>query len=103
VEHYGLIAVEDLNIQGLSRGILAGPVYDAGWHSFFGKLSYWPARAGREMVTWNQPSVRMRSGRAQDAGVALACMSGMRVVGDSKRGLRASHTPTRPGRAFAAE
>ena len=40
VEHYGFIAVEDLNIQGLSRGILAGPVHDAGWNSFFAKLSY---------------------------------------------------------------
>src|SRR2546429_2050135 len=38
VERYGLIAVEDLNIKGLSRGILAGPVHDAGWNSFFAKL-----------------------------------------------------------------
>ena len=28
VEHYGLIGVEDLNIKGLSRGILAGPIHD---------------------------------------------------------------------------
>ena len=34
-----LIAVEDLNIKGLSRGILVGPVHDAGWNSFFAKLA----------------------------------------------------------------
>ena len=49
-EHYGLIAVEDLNIKGLSREILAGPVHDAGWNSFFVKLSYKAASAGRELV-----------------------------------------------------
>src|SRR5215469_1923419 len=50
VERYGFIAVEDLNIQGLSRGILAGPVHNAGWNSFFTKLSYKAASAGRKMV-----------------------------------------------------
>ena len=50
VERYGFITVEDLNIQGLSRGILAGPVHDAGWHSFFANLSYKAASAGRELV-----------------------------------------------------
>jgi putative transposase len=50
VERYGLIAVEDLNIKGLSRGILAGPVHDAGWNSFFAKLSYKAASAGRDLV-----------------------------------------------------
>ena len=50
VKHYSLIAVKDLNIKGLSRGILAGPVHDAGWNSFFAKLSYKAANAGRELV-----------------------------------------------------
>ena len=45
-----VVAVEDLNIQGLSRGILAGPVRDAGWNSFFTKLSYKARSAGRELV-----------------------------------------------------
>src|SRR2546429_7058049 len=49
-KRYGLIAVEDLNIKGLSRGILAGPVHDAGWNSFFAKLWYKAASAGRELV-----------------------------------------------------
>src|SRR5438034_9759569 len=43
-------SVEDLNIKGLSRGILAGPVHDAAWNSFFAKLSYKAASAGRELV-----------------------------------------------------
>jgi len=50
VDRYGFIAVEDLNIQGFSRGILAGPVHDAGWNSFFTKLWYKAASAGRELV-----------------------------------------------------
>src|SRR5437588_7189078 len=45
VERYGLIAVEDLNIKGLSRGIMTGPVHDAGWNSFFAKLWYKAALA----------------------------------------------------------
>src|SRR5438874_2575962 len=53
VERYGLIAVEDLNIKGLSRGILAGPVHDAGWNSFFAKRWYKAASAGRELVKVN--------------------------------------------------
>jgi hypothetical protein len=30
-----LIAVEDFNIKGLPRRILAGPVHDAGWNPSF--------------------------------------------------------------------
>ncbi|HEX2663616.1 MAG TPA: transposase [Candidatus Acidoferrum sp.] len=76
VERFGLIAVEDLNIKGRSRGMLAGLVHDAGWNSFFAKLWYKAASAGRELgegrSVWNQPNVRMRSGRAQDSCGALA-------------------------------
>jgi putative transposase len=53
VGRYGFIAVEDLNIKGLSRGMLAGPVHDAGWNSFFAKLWYKAASAGRELVKVN--------------------------------------------------
>jgi hypothetical protein len=35
-----LITVEDLNIKGLSRGILAGPVHDAGWKGFWAQQSH---------------------------------------------------------------
>jgi putative transposase len=50
VNRYGVIAVEDLNIKGLSRGMLARPANDAGWNSFFQKLSYKAEEAGRELV-----------------------------------------------------
>ena len=50
-----MIAVDDLNIKGLSRGILAGPVHDAGWNSFFAKLWYKAASAGRELVKEDLP------------------------------------------------
>ena len=38
VRNYDLIAVEKLNILGMSRGILAKQVQDASWSSFFQKL-----------------------------------------------------------------
>jgi putative transposase len=50
MNRYGLIAVEDLNLQGLSRGMLARSVNDAGWRSFFEKLSYKAECAGRDLV-----------------------------------------------------
>jgi len=50
VNRYGSIAVEDLNLQGLSRGLLARSVNDAGWRSFFQKLSYKAECAGRDLV-----------------------------------------------------
>jgi putative transposase len=51
VKCFGLIAVEYLNIKGLSRGMLARSVNDAGWNSFFAKLSYKAESAGRVLVT----------------------------------------------------
>jgi putative transposase len=50
VNRYGVIAVEDLNIKGMSRGMLARWVNDAGWSCFFAKLSYKAECAGRELV-----------------------------------------------------
>jgi putative transposase len=48
--YFGLIAVEDLNIRGLSRGWLARSVHDAGWGSFFAMLAYKAESAGGELV-----------------------------------------------------
>jgi putative transposase len=42
--------VEDLNVQGLSRGILAKSIQDASWASFLNKLSYKAANAGRRFI-----------------------------------------------------
>jgi putative transposase len=50
VNNYGLIFVEDLNVKGLSRGLLAKSVHDAGWAAFFQKLSYKAASAGRRFL-----------------------------------------------------
>ena len=50
VNNYGLIAVEDLNVKGLSRGMLSKAVHDAGWAAFFSKLSYKAENAGRLLV-----------------------------------------------------
>lgn len=50
VNNYGVIFVEDLNVKGLSRGMLAKSVHDAGWAAFFQKLSYKAASAGRRFV-----------------------------------------------------
>ena len=53
VNTYGMIAVEDLNIQGLASGMLAKSVNDAGWSTFITKLAYKAAEAGRQLVYVN--------------------------------------------------
>ncbi|MFP3908767.1 MAG: RNA-guided endonuclease InsQ/TnpB family protein [Archaeoglobaceae archaeon] len=40
IDNYDLIAVEDLNIGGMSRGRLAFKILDASWGKFIGMLSY---------------------------------------------------------------
>ena len=50
VNNYGLIAIEDLHVKGLSRGMLSKAVHDAGWAAFFSKLSYKAENAGRLLV-----------------------------------------------------
>ena len=52
-DNYGLIAVEDLNIKGLSRGMLAQSVSDAGWGSFLAKLAYKVEYTGGRLVRVN--------------------------------------------------
>ncbi len=68
VDGYGVIAVEDLNVKGLSRGMLARSVADVGWNSFFAKLSYKAASAGRELV------------RVDPHGTTQSCLCGARVA-----------------------
>ena len=50
INHYGFIAVEDLNIKGLVGGMLAKSVHDAAWSSFIAKLSYKAESADRLLV-----------------------------------------------------
>ncbi len=50
VNRFGLIVFENLNIKGLSQGILAKQVHDAGWSAFLRMLSYKAEEAGRAAV-----------------------------------------------------
>ena len=52
-DNYGLIAVEDLNIKGLSRGMLARSVSDAAWGSFLAKLAYKVEYTGGQLIKVN--------------------------------------------------
>ena len=53
IQKYGTIFAEDLNIRGLSQGMLAKSVQDASWSSFLNKLSYKAEHAGRRFVQVN--------------------------------------------------
>ena len=50
VDRFGLIVVEDLNVKGLTGGMLGTSVRDASWGSFFHCLAYKAEDAGREFV-----------------------------------------------------
>jgi len=50
VQNFGTIVVEDLNIKGLSGGILAKAVHDLGWSSFIAMLRYKAENAGRQLI-----------------------------------------------------
>ena len=52
-DSYGLTAVEDLNIKGLSKGMLARSVNDAGWGMFLAKLAYKVEYTGGQFVKVN--------------------------------------------------
>jgi putative transposase len=53
VRHYDLIAVEDLNLRGLSRGMLARSVHDAAWSLFIAILRGKAQSAGRVVIEVN--------------------------------------------------
>jgi putative transposase len=50
VAQFGLIAVEDLNVQGLTRGYLAKDVGDQGWAEFLRLLVYKAEDAGTQVI-----------------------------------------------------
>lgn len=73
VNRYGVIVVEDLNIERISRGIFAKQIRDAGWGSFLSKLAYKAESAGREFIKVNP------------RGTSQTCLCGARVpkgIGD---------------------
>lgn len=53
VHQYDFIAVEDLNVRGLSRGILAKSINDAGFSQFLAALAFKAAEAGKRVVAVN--------------------------------------------------
>jgi putative transposase len=67
VDSYDLIAIEDLNIKGLSKGILAKQVHDVAWKSFFNKLAYKAESADKQLIKVN-PN-----------GTSQTCVCGERV------------------------
>lgn len=67
VNGFGLIAVEDLNVSGLSTSPVAKSVYDAGWSIFINNLTYKAESAGREVV------------RVNPSGTSQTCKCGARV------------------------
>lgn len=67
VNHNGLIAVEDLNIKGLARGILAKSVNDAGWRQFLNSIAHKAEEAGRVLI------------RVNPSGTSQTCTCGARV------------------------
>ncbi len=50
IRQHDLIAVEGLNVLGLSKGVLSKQVNDASWSSFFNMLRYKAESAGRRFV-----------------------------------------------------
>jgi putative transposase len=54
VDNYDVVAVEDLNVEGMVRNhCLARKIHDASWSKFFTMLSYKAANAGRTFVKVN--------------------------------------------------
>lgn len=60
VQAYGTIFAEDLNMKGLSQGLLAKSVHDASWASFLDKISYKAENAGRRFVRVNPRGTSQR-------------------------------------------
>ena len=67
VNEYGVIAVEDLNVKGLSAGMLAKSVHDAGWSIFLEMIFYKAESAGRKVI------------QVDPRGTSQTCVCGQRV------------------------
>lgn len=118
VQQYDFIAVEDLNVRGLSRGILAKSVHDAGWSQFIDILRFKAEEAGRQVVAVNpsgtsqvcsgcgcEPSERktlaVRTHRCSECGLVLdrdtnAARNILHLAASAKR---AGAPPSGSGRA----
>ena len=108
VERYAVLAVEDLAVQGLQRGMLAKAVSDVAWGQFFQILSDKAAGAGRQVI---QVDPRGTSQQCSACGVVPAqrkalgdrlhqCGCGYtahRDVNAARHILRRAHDPGRSG------
>ena len=65
VDHFGLIAVEDLNLKGLAGSMLARSVHDAGWGMFLARLDDKAESAGRQIVRVNPNGTTQRCSGCQ--------------------------------------
>ena len=79
VSNYGVIAVEDLNIKRMSRGILSKQILDASWSSFLYKIGYKAENAGRDF--W----------KVNPNGTSQTCTCGEKVK--KKLSVRWHHCP----------
>jgi putative transposase len=68
VNSFGLIAVEDLNVEGLAGGMLAKAVHDTGWSGFIGMLVCKAEDADRRLV------------KVDPRGTSQTCLCGARVL-----------------------
>jgi len=50
VQNFATIAVEDLNIKGLSAGVLGKAIHDVAWSTFLHMLAYKAENAGRQLL-----------------------------------------------------
>ena len=53
VKEFDVIAIEDLNVKGMSKGILSKQIHDAAWNSFYQKLEYKAENADRKLIKVN--------------------------------------------------
>lgn len=60
IKENDIICIEDLNIKGLTVGILAKSVHDVAWGIFFNMLSYKAENAGRELIRVNPNGTSQR-------------------------------------------
>jgi len=67
IQNFGTIAIEDLNVKGLSSGMLAKSVHDVGWASFFNKIAYKAESAGRHLI------------KLRPSGTSQTCLCGATV------------------------
>lgn len=81
VKEYDVIAIEDLNIKGMSRGILSKQIHDVSWGNFYQKLEYKAENAGRKLIKVNPNGTsqtcicgaRVEKSLAQRQHICLSC------------------------------